>query len=125
MTRNIFKKLQTLPTSLQSEIFEWDPTFRLLFRQCLVQLRLLISQKLSKIYLHSTVVRNNGYFEFSYSMPIFSYVSSHENHRVFIEEYTCTSTLPTLFNNHTSARHYLLRDFNTETGFFSTQFIFI
>lgn len=125
MTRNIFKKLQTLPTSLQSEIFEWDPTFHLLFRRCLVQLRLFISEKLSKIYLHSTIVRNNGYFEFSYSMPIFSYVSSHENHRVFIEEYTCTSTLTTLFHNYTSARHYLLRDFNTDTGFFSTQFIFI
>jgi len=106
-----------LPESIQTEIFEWDSTYRSLFRYCLEEIEFRISKQLSMIYhnllypLSSPVVPPLlGYFQFNYTC-----INTNDVHIVFIHEGT------SCWND----TQYILQDWNMTKGLRRTRFLYL
>jgi hypothetical protein len=107
----------TLPDSIKMEIFEWDSTYRSLFRLCLEEIECRISKQLSMIYhnllypLSSPVVPPLlGYFQFKYTC-----INTNDAHIVFIHEGT------SCWND----TQYILQDWNMTKGLRRTRFLYL
>jgi hypothetical protein len=108
--------LTQLPNALQTEIFLWDSTFHDLFRKCIQEMELIISKKLATIYLHRSIERSHGYFEFTYHVYEYDLEKRELHcHRVTIDEKTRGKKY----------RTYILHDHNTKNGTLVIQYIYI
>ena len=94
-----------LPNDIQTFIYEYDPTFRAIYSQCISYFKTLVAQKLFR-FLENT----STWERINFSPSKITYVQKNSRHVIFIKEID-------------AGKQYRLTDYNIITGSFRIHLI--